>query len=90
VLVLIITALILIISTINLSTTVSDKLKDDNFMMVLVLPVYLVFLSFSSINAFLLLVSERKPTINYSLMFAGTVFFLISDNILGRSMFANL
>lgn len=43
-------------SSINLVTTMNDKIKEDNEMLAFLLPIYLVFLSLDSVTAMLLLV----------------------------------
>lgn len=82
-------AFFLAVATINLATTLSDKLRNDDFIMVLVLPVYLIFLSFLVINAYLLMLGDRKPKLNSVLLLLGAISFFISDNVLGRSRFAD-
>jgi hypothetical protein len=82
-------AFFLAVATINLATTLSDKLRNDDFIMVLVLPVYLIFLSFLVINAYLLMLGDRKLKLNSVLLLIGAISFFISDNVLGRSRFAD-
>jgi hypothetical protein len=84
------TVFFLSVSLINLSTIISDKLKEENLMLIYLLPVYLVFLSLNCINSLVILLGQKKVHKYEVLLFMGTVFFYISDNLLGRTMFADL
>jgi hypothetical protein len=83
-------AFLLSCSFINLSTTVSDKMKQDSTLMVCVMPIYLVMLTLNCVNAYLLSLNCKKLDIHYLLLVFGTVMFCILDNVLGRVIFADL
>lgn len=57
--------------------------------MVILMPVYVTFLTMDSIHAYLLMIANKKANKNYILLFVGCLMFLISDNVLGRAIFAN-
>ena len=83
-------AFLLSCSFINLSTTVSDKMKQDSMLMVCVMPIYLIMLTLNCVNAYLLNLNCKKLDLHYLLLLFGTVMFCISDNVLGRVIFAYL
>lgn len=56
--------------------------------MVIIMPIYLIFLTFNCVNAYLLLLAEKSPDRYHVLLLVGTVMFLVSDNVLGRTIFA--
>lgn len=80
----------LTVSLINLSTIISDKLKEENLMLIYLLPVYRIFLSLNCINSCIILLGKKKIHKYEVLLFVGTICFYISDNLLGRTMFADL
>lgn len=47
---------------INLTTTISDELKDEIFPVVFILPIYSVFLTLDSIQSYMLLLANQKPS----------------------------
>lgn len=59
-------------------------------MLVIVLPVYLVFLNFTTILPILLLLGDRKTSIQSIGLVIGGLSYYISDNTLGRSKFVGL
>lgn len=69
---------------------VSDQLKEEAIIMLYLLPVYLVFLSLICLNSLFLVCGSPRITGDLLLLINGTIFFLISDNILGKSIFGGL
>ena len=59
-------------------------------MLVIVLPVYMVFLNFTALLPILLLLGDRKVSIQSIGLVIGGLCFYISDNTLGRSKFVGL
>jgi len=81
--------ILLSISCLNLSTSISDKLKKDDELIVYLIPVYLVFLSCTAINPILLLLGDKSLRKSSFLLVLGGLLFFTSDNILGRSKFSD-
>ncbi len=59
-------------------------------LMVILLPIYLVVLTLNCVNSLLLTMNRKKIDILYVVLICGTVLFCISDNVLGRVIFAHL
>lgn len=83
------TVFFLSISIINLVMIVSDKLKQEQKIAVIIFPIYLIFLSLDSVNAYLLKISEKHADKHYWLLLIGTVLFLLSDNAIGITSFTD-
>lgn len=76
-------------SFVNLATTITDKMRHDNYLMLYLMPVYLTFLTLNCINAYLLLLAEKHIDRNHFFLLLGTILFCVSDNVLGRAIFAD-
>lgn len=72
-----------------MATTVTDKLKDENFLLVILLPIYLVLLSLNCVNTIILICGSEKVSKWMLMLFIGTFFFYVSDNVLGKAVFAD-
>jgi uncharacterized membrane protein YhhN len=85
-------AFILIVSanSINLVTSFSDKEKAEKGILVFLLPVYMTLLGLTAINPILLILSERKVCLASIFLVAGGISYLISDNLLGMTMFGGV
>lgn len=83
-------AFFLSVSSMNMATTVTDKLKDENSMLVILLSVYLVFLSLNCVHTTILICGSERISKWMLMLLVGTVFFYISDNVLGKAIFADL
>jgi hypothetical protein len=85
------TVFFLSVSFINLTITTSNqsKLKDQKFLIFFVAPVYLIFLTLNCVHSLMLLIADKRVNEYQLLMSIGTWMFLISDNLLGRKVFAD-
>lgn len=53
------------------------------------MPIYLIFLTSNCINAYILMIANKRIDKYHFFLFLGTVIFLISDNVLGRAKFTD-
>ncbi len=81
--------LLLSISALNLSTSISDKLKKDEEIIIYSLPVYIIFLTCTAINPILLLLGDKFIRKSSFLLVIGGLLFFISDNLLGKTKFSD-
>jgi hypothetical protein len=71
-------------------TIITDKAKDEDMLLVVLLPIYNVLLNSSAINPILLMMGSRKVCSQSIYLVLGGLSFYISDNVLGKSHFTDL
>lgn len=57
--------------------------------MVVLMPIYLIFLTFNCMNSYILMIANKRIDALHFLLFVGTLMFFISDNVLGRAIFTD-
>jgi hypothetical protein len=81
----VIAVVIISLSSINLPTAFTTQTtKEKDRLLVILLPVYAVFLNFTAILPFVVNLAQRKFKFHLIGLIVGGISFFISDNVLGR------
>lgn len=73
------------LTVVNIVSIVNNQLKEDMGLMLTVLGIYLVFLAFNSVNAWVLMCGTRRPGWSEISMWVGNVCFFLCDNMVGKN-----